>query len=156
MMFDRLAQKISDYKNRPYFEQFHDVRAIGLLIFLFVALVISWSGVKSIQTNYELQQRIAQLRQQNQVQELANANQELDNEYLASEEYLDLAARQNFGLGIPGETLLVVPEDVAKKNVSAPPQDKRPTPTSEQPFYQRNFQAWMNFFLNRPGSGESI
>jgi cell division protein FtsB len=153
-MLNRLIQTFEEYKNRPYFEQFHDMRALGLLVFLLVALLISYSGVKSIQTNYDLQKRISELKQQNQVQQLANANQKLKNQYLASDQYLDIAARQNFGLGAPGEKLILVPEAVARKNTVAPAVEKRPTPTSEQPFYQRNFQAWMNFFLNRPGSGE--
>jgi cell division protein FtsB len=131
-------------------EQFRDVRAAGLLIFLIIVLLISWSGVKAIQTNYELQKQISALQQENQVQQLINNNLKLQNEYYNTNQYLELTARQNYGLGASGETELIVPKSVALQNtVNLPTDNIAPKPSIKQAFYQQNFQSWMDFFLHR-------
>jgi cell division protein FtsB len=137
--------------NLPQLAQFRDVRAIGLLIFLMVALAISWNGARAIQRNYELQKQISELQQENAVLDLQNNNIKLQNQYYNTEQYLDLKARQDFGLGQPGETLLLVPKETALAYAGKlnKPADTVPTPESRRPAYQRNFQAWMDFFLHR-------
>ncbi len=68
-----------------------------------LVLLISWSGIKAIQTNYGLQKQISGLKQQNAVIRLQNENLALKNQYYNSDQYLELSARQNFGLAVPGE-----------------------------------------------------
>ncbi|MDF2461443.1 MAG: hypothetical protein K0S68_846 [Candidatus Saccharibacteria bacterium] len=138
--------------------QFRDVRAIGLVLFLAVALMVTWSGAKVIQTNYELQQQISRLEQEIAVQELANRNLKLQNQYFQTDQYLELQARQDFGLGAPGETQLIVPKEVAEKyvaNDTAGDSSSKIPAKIEQPAYQRNFEAWIGFFLHRPFEVES-
>ena len=147
-----MLEKLKEYKNfQSYVEQFRDIRAIGLAIFLVIVLLISWSGVKVIQSNYELQRQISQLQQENQVQQLENNNLKLQNEYFNTNQYLELAARQNFGLGKPGETELIVPANVALAHTVTigDSSNKTTKASSKQPAYQRNFEAWINFFLHR-------
>jgi cell division protein FtsB len=150
-MHEKIKNLLNLSQKYPQLAQLRDVRAIGLLIFLFVALTITWSGTKAIQRNYELQKEISELRQENVVRELENNNIKLQNQYFNTDQYLELKARQDFGLGQPGETLLLVPQDVALSYVSKlkDPKDVVPTPESRRPAYQRNFQAWMDFFLHR-------
>lgn len=145
-----MLNKLSEYRDHPYLQQFRDVRAIGLVLFLAVALMVSWSGVKVIQTNYELQKQISQLEQEIAVQQLANQNLKLQNQYFQTDQYLELQARQDFGLGGKGETQLIVPKEVAERYIAksevARPPEVQPL---EQPAYQRNFEAWIDFFLHR-------
>ena len=149
-----MQEKLKIYQDKieAYADQLHDVRVVGLLTFALMILLISWSGVKAIDTNYRLQKQISQLQQQNDVAGLSNNNLTLQNEYFNNNQYLELAARQNFGLALPGETELLIPTSVAMahttdvKNV----EDVQTTQTkAKQPAYQRHFQAWMNFFLHR-------
>lgn len=133
-----------------YLEQFRDVRAIGLLIFLIIVLLISWSGVKAIQTNYDLQKQVSGLQQESQVQELENKNLQLQNEYYNTNQYLELTARQDFGLAAPGETELLVPKSVAMRYVVTLPSPLDTTKAaSQESNYERNFQAWMDFLFHR-------
>ena len=151
-----MLEKLKEYKNyRTYLEQFRDVRAIGLLVFLIIVLLISWSGVKAIQTNYTLQKQISQLKQENQVQQLENNNLNLQNEYYNSDQYLELAARQNFALGDPGETELIVPASIALAHTVKLPAAavSAVKPSTKQPFYQRDFETWINFFMHRQSNG---
>lgn len=148
----KMFAKIKTYyqKTIQTAEQLRDMRVVGLLLFLVVVLMISWSGVRVIETNYKLQQQIAQLQQQNRVQQLANQNLRLQNQYYDTEQYLEIAARSSFGLAKEGETVLAVPRQTALHYTVEP---KEPGAVSEaetkQPAYQRNFQAWMDFFLHR-------
>jgi len=150
MIHKRMIEKLKQYKNHPYVQQFRDVRAVGLAIFGVIVLLISWSGAKAIQTNYDLQKQIAQLQQENQVWQLKDNNLQLQNEYLNTDQYLELSARQNFGLGEPGEKELIVPKNVALAHTTKLSTTSSVTRASgKQPFYQRDFEAWMNFFLHR-------
>jgi cell division protein FtsB len=135
-----------------FVRNFRDVRSLGLIVFAAIVLLVSWSGVKAIQSNYKLEQQISQLRQENDVQQLQNNNQKLKNQYYGTSQYLELAARQNFGLAAPGEKELIVPKDVAMahvRGVAVATAAQASEAPKKQPFYQRNIQTWLNFFLRR-------
>lgn len=136
-------------------KQLQDVRVLGLLVFALLVLLVSWTGVKVIQTNYELERSISKLRQENQVRELENANLKLRNQYYNTDQFLELAARRQFGLGAPGEKLILIPKAVALAhtvelpNSSQPPNAQVEEKKSKQ---QSNLEAWINFFLHRQQS----
>lgn len=149
-----MIEKLKQYQDKIeyYTDQLHDVRFVGLMTFALMILLISWSGAKAIDTNYRLQKQISQLEQQNAVHRLANDNLKLQNQYFNTDQYLELSARQNFGLAQPGEKQLIVPKTVALAHaplIENAEQVQTVQTRAKQPSYQRNFQAWMNFFLHR-------
>src|SRR3990167_10839040 len=105
-------------KKHPLTQQLRDPRAIGLVAFGIVAVLVTWSGIKAVQTNYGLQKQIARLQQQNEVHNLENTNLKLQNEYLNTDQFLELAARREFGKAAPGETVLLVPKSIALAHVA--------------------------------------
>lgn len=125
-----------------------DTRFAGQVLFVIIVLLISWSGIKSIQTNYGLQKKISGLNQQNEVQQLQNNNLQLQNQYYNSNQYLELSARQNFGLAKPGEQEIIVPKSVALSYTVDVPSSQKDA-ADEQPAYQHNFESWVDFFLHR-------
>ena len=142
----------SQYKEKAvfYLQRLSDLRFAGQVLFVIIVLLISWSGVKTIQTNYGLQKQITGLQQQNNLQQLKNDNLALQNQYFNSNQYLELSARQNFGLAAPGEKEVVVPASVALAyTVNLPGPPKVDDTKAKQPTYQRNFESWVNFFLHR-------
>jgi cell division protein FtsB len=146
-----MFNKINSYYQRIPWRSLRDPKNVGLIIFLVIVLLISWSGVKALQTNYSLQKQISLLKQQNDVQQLQNINQQLQNQYYGTNQYLNVTARQEFGLGQPGETELIVPETVAMAHLS-PITTTAATDNitnSNQTSYQKNFQAWIDFILHR-------
>lgn len=147
----RIQQTLAKFIKQTisYGLRLRDVRVAGQLLFVVVVLLVSWSGVKAIDANFRLQQQIATLDEQNKVQELENNNLKLQNDYYNSNQYLELSARQNFGLGAQGETELVVSKSVALAYTVPEPKPPAPKPNSEPPAYQRNLQAWVDFFLHR-------
>jgi cell division protein FtsB len=148
-----------EYKNKlqrgarlagAYLWRFRDVRLAGQVLFAVVVVLVSWSGVKAIDANYVLQKQIAAQQQQNEIQQLENSNLKLQNDYYNSNQYLELSARQNFGLAAAGEKELIVPKAVALAYTVPEPKPLAPPAAVKLPFYERNLQAWVNFFLHRP------
>ncbi len=131
------------------FKILSDARALGLLTFGFVAILVTWSGIKIVQTNYELEKKIAVARQRNAVQQLENENLKLRNKYYESDQYLELSARRQFGKVAPGEKLYVVPENVALAKTIEPETkpDTQEEREAKKPKWQQNFDDWMDFLL---------
>lgn len=134
------------------FQKFSDIRIIGLVAFGAVILLVTWSSLKVLQVNYELQKQETSLRQKNQLIKLENENLKLRNVYFESDEYLELSARRQFNKGAPGEKLYIVPESVAlSKTVDLPKteQQKKIEKQQTKPKYRQNLEDWKNFFLNK-------
>ncbi len=133
-----------------------DVRNIGLYIFALIVLAITWSSVKTLQTNYELQKQISTLKQQNNVLKLQNENVDLQNKYFQTDQYLELAARQYFGLAAPGEKILLIPKEVALKYVDQGlgPHTSSKTSEDNRSKYAKDFQTWVDFLLGRKPVGD--
>lgn len=146
-----MLEKIKQADYRKYIQELRDVRMVGLLAFGVVVLLVTWSGITVIQTNYELQKQIAHVEQEVDLQKLENSNLKLRNEYYNTEQYLELQARKQFGRGAAGESLLLVPENVALAHSIEPEnvaEEQKPAEEGK-PFYQQNFEAWMAFLFRR-------
>lgn len=147
-----MPQTIKKFWNPQRLKELTDIRNIGLYIFLVIVLAISWSGVKTLQNNYELEKQVSVLKQQNAVLHLSNQNTALQNQYYSTDQYLELAARQSFGLAAPGETVLLVPSSVAMKYVNpslGPSQASTSSSASQKTGVSKNLQDWRDFLLGR-------
>jgi cell division protein FtsB len=150
-----MLEKFKKYQTHPYTEQLKDVRVIGLLVFVVIVLLVTWSGLGAIQSNFVLQKQIARLEQENEVKDLENTNLRLKNQYYNTDQYLELQARRQFGRAAPGETLVIVPRSVALSRtveIKDETQKQQAVPRPEKPSYQKNFEAWMEFFFHRSDS----
>lgn len=148
-MFDQIKNALTGKKAK----QITDVRNIGLYIFGIVVVAIAWSGAKTVQNNYELQKKIATLKQENTVLWLQNQNIYLQNQYYNTDQYLELSARQNLGLAAPGEQVILVPKEVAMRYVD-PNLDKtsgtsQTTVPDNRSGYVKNLESWRDFLLGR-------
>jgi cell division protein FtsB len=126
-----------------------DVRFAGQVAFVVIVLLISWSGVKAIQMNYNLQKEISTTKQKNQIERLQNNNLVLQDKYYSSSQYLDLQARLNFGLAKPGEQEILVPANIALSyapKINIPTSSRSKVPMSS---LQQHITDWVNFFLHR-------
>lgn len=130
-----------------------DVRTIGLIIFSFIVLAVTWSGARAVQLNYALQKRVATIEQENEVLDLENQTQKLKNQYYQTEEFKELEARRVLGRAAPGERVFIVPKATALSRVSIPEEPEEVAelapPPVEKSKMQQNFEDWMDFFLGR-------
>ncbi|MEX2014636.1 MAG: hypothetical protein WD885_01760 [Candidatus Saccharimonadales bacterium] len=145
---------ISKIKINNALKLLSDVRVIGLLTFFAVILLVAFSSVRVLQTNFELQKKENELYQVNEIKKLENENLKLKNVYFESDEYLELTARRQFNKALPGEELYVIPESVAQSKVKdtpavETPEDKLKQEEKNKPKYQQNIEAWRDFLLHR-------
>jgi cell division protein FtsB len=146
---DEIRQKY-EARAREYILGLRDVRNLGSLVFIVIVLLISWSGIKAIQTNFGLQKQVERMKQENAIHLLENQNLQLRNGYYNTSQYLEVSARQNFGLAKPGETVLLVPNTVAlAHSIPDITNTADETPSKKLPFWQNNLREWLNFFFHR-------
>lgn len=141
-------------KIKKQLHNFKDIRVIGFAAFAGLVLLVSWSTVTVIQTNYDLQKQVSQLEQQNEVNRLENNNLKLKNQFYNTDQYLELTARRQFGKAAPGEKVLLVPKDVALAHTVDLPEPKNShTTDSDKPFYRRNWESWLDYLFHRQPTG---
>jgi cell division protein FtsB len=150
-----MFEKIKIHYKNPVVKSLSDVRTLGMIVFGIIALLVTWSSVRVVETNYELQKQISAMQQKTNVQQLANNNLKLQNQYFNTPEYLELAARRHFNKAAPGEKLLIVPKTVALKHTIDLPKPKTTadhiteTVEASGSSFQRNFNAWLDFLFHR-------
>jgi cell division protein FtsB len=149
-----MTPEIKKIWNSDRAKMIFDVRNIVLYVFSIIAIAITWSGVRTVQTNYELQKKVAELRQQNDVTKLENENMDLQNKYFETDEYLEIAARQNLGLAAPGEKALIVPREVAMKYIDPTLSKDSSAETNNKIVdnrsrFTKNLEDWRDFLLGR-------
>ncbi len=139
-------------KNNQTLKTLLDVRNVGLYILLIVTLSVTWSSIKAIQKNYEIERQISALGQEVGVLEQETVNMALKNQYYKTDAFIELAARKYFGKALPGEQFISVPTEVANRYTHpdiATPEEVAAAKVSSTPRIIQNWQAWFNFFLNR-------
>ncbi len=143
--------KIKRFTTNYIIANIRDVRFLGLITLGVLVLLTSWSGVRIIEVNYDLQKEIAALEAKNQVRRLENDNLKLKNQYLGTDTYLELTARQQFGKGGKDEKLILVPKEIALARAPKLPEKKSTTQAAEaeNPAYLKNIFDWRDFFLHR-------
>ena len=127
-----------------------DPRLLGLALIAFVGLSVIWSGVGIVQRNYELQQKATLLEEENRVLELQNSNKRLQNNYYETPEFAELKARSVNGVAAPGEEVYIISDEVALSALQTQEESTQPVVSSvevDKPFYQENFEAWIDFFF---------
>lgn len=144
-----MQNQIQKLLNKLPIKRLQDVRAVGLIVFGLIVLMITWSGIGAIQTNYDLQKQISQLNQENSNQSLENKNLQLENQYYNTSQYLELQAMALLGKGEPGETLILVSKTAANSQLAPQIQTASASSTPKKPKYQQNFEAWMSFYFHR-------
>jgi len=113
-----------------------------------VAFIIAaswvWGSLGVMQRNYDLQKDLDYKKRELQLAELQARSLELEGRYYKTAEYQELAAREDLGLVIPGEAVLILPPNSqAAKDV-----DKVVTVQSADTGQQvSNIAQWMNFLF---------
>ncbi len=105
-----------------------------------------------MQRNYALQRNLDAKERQLELARLEVQTLELEKRYYQSGEYQELAARQELGLALPGEKLLILPPN----SESAQQVDsKAEAATHIEPVEASNLEQWMDFLLGRNASNLS-
>lgn len=140
--------KIRSFLNRKGLD---DPRFFGLIALAVIGLTVMWNGVRVVDQNYGLLQKIARLEEENRILELENRNKTLQNEYYKTAEFAEIKARRVNGKALPGEAVYTMSENVALAALKTPEGnlEKISTSKEQKPRYQQNFEAWVDFFFSK-------
>lgn len=125
---------------RTYVTLQNGALALGLLI----ALSWSWGTVSTLQKNFQLQQEVDSMQQEVELADLQNQNLKFQQNYLRSNEFLELTAREKLGKAAKGEKLVILPDSSGMKDQATVA--KTPARAVKEP---DNFSQWMQFFFGR-------
>ena len=138
--------KARSFSRRAAYRIRHDYATPGntvVAIALVLALGFVWSSLGVMQRNYALEKELDAQKQQLQLAQLQTANDQLEQSYYKTAEYQQLAARQDLGLALPGEKLLVLPAN----SQAAIQADEDADTVAVQPTDTNNFEQWANFLF---------
>ena len=80
-----------------------------ILIAFMIASGWVWGSLDVMQRNYNLQKELDDKQRQLIVAQLDTENEKLKKRYYQTDEYKELAVRERLGLGLPGESVLILP-----------------------------------------------
>lgn len=125
----------------------HDVLTLDNIVIIVAVLLCfgwTWGSVSSMSRNWELAEQVAEAERRLALLQLEVETMRYENEYYASDEYLELEARRLQEKVMPGEVLVYLPEnsDTAKHKHD---NDDEPTTVAEQA--ASNLEQWLQFLF---------
>ena len=127
----------------------------NLVILTAFLIAAGWVGgsLQVMQRNYGLQKEVDLKKRQLQLAELQKDSLELQKRYYETNEYKELAARESLGLVMPGESVLILPENsLAAKQADA--KRSGASTVAVAPERASNLEQWLNFLFG--GYSKSI
>ncbi len=113
---------------------------------LLIALSWIWGSLSVMQKNYDLQKDLELKKRQLQLAEVETKSIELEKRYYQTREYQELAVRRGLGLVLPGEKVLVLPDNTqAAIDADAKLDTKVLGPVEKV----SNYRQWMNFLFGQ-------
>lgn len=127
----------------------NELLLIGALL---VALGLGWNTVSAMQHNYKLQQQFSQLESEVELLDLENQNIKYNIEYLKTDSYLELAAREKFNKAAQGETMVNLPNTNDSKTVeNSVTTDQLAVDNEEGSGWRANLVSWWQFLRGKEG-----
>jgi cell division protein FtsB len=122
-----------------------------------VAFVIAaswvWGSLGVMQRNYDLQKDLDYKKRELQLAQLKTRSLELEKRYYQTREYQELAVREDLGLVMPGERVLVLPPNSQAAKDADKPVATTQTAVAVAPV--SNLEQWMNFLFGANSKGAS-
>ena len=104
-----------------------------------------WGSLQVMQRNYALQKEVDYKGRQLQLVQLQRDSLELQKRYYQTNEYKELAARESLGLVMPGESVLILPDNSAP--AIAADRERSSTAQSAPVETTSNLEQWLNFLF---------
>ncbi|MBQ6414072.1 hypothetical protein IJI28_00395 [Candidatus Saccharibacteria bacterium] len=138
--------KIKTWVRRVRYYLKHDYLTIENVVLLFaiiLCLVWTYQSVKAMSRNWELSEKLTAERKELELLTVETEAAELENEYYRSNEYQELMARKYLDKQLPGEKMVVLPEN----SDNARNKHKEVEQVIEEKEDYSNFEKWMRFLF---------
>lgn len=121
------------------------IENVVFVIAIVACLLWTWGSISSMSRNWSLAQELLSKQREKALLELEVETLELENDYYESPEYQELAARKYQNKMLPGETMVILPEnsEAARHKHSSSSSTQLGSSTSEM----SNFEQWMKFLF---------
>lgn len=142
------------YKRLQHYKRVYATLNNGvILIALIVAVSWVWGSISVMQTNFSAQKMVDEQKRQLELTQLQVDTLKYEQNYYNSDEYKDLAARQDLGLVSAGEKVLILPANSAAVQQQDTLDAKREAATTQTSEPASNFEQWLEFFNGRAARG---
>ena len=128
-----------NYKLR---HDFFTVENVVLLVAILLCLVWTYQAIVAMSRNWELSERLTTERKNLELAQVEVEAAELENEYYKTAEYQELMARKVLDKKLPGENMVVMPENSDEAKTKHQKEEKK----EEERVYS-NFEKWMMFLF---------
>ena len=123
----------------------HDYLTVeNVVLFLAIVLCLVWTyqSIVAMSRNWELSERLSAEKKALELLQIEVEAAELENEYYKTEEYQELIARKYLDKQLPGEHMVVLPEnsEIAKNKYKITEEEISTKQYS-------NFEKWMKFLF---------
>lgn len=136
---------------RRNIETLFSLNTLLYAIALVIALSLSWNTIKVIERNYSLEQEVSGLEEEIAILELENQNLKFNIEYYATDDFLEVAAKEKFNKKASGERVAVFEKDQFEPSQTALTIES-PEPDEQAPDFEENLNAWWNFLFHNQAS----
>lgn len=124
----------------------HDFLTIeNIVLLLAIVLCLAWTyqSIMAMSRNWELSEKLTTERKELELLTIENEAAELENEYYRSNEHQELMARKYLDKQLPGEKMVVLPEN----SEEARSRHKKVEQVVEEKTDYSNFENWMKFLF---------
>jgi hypothetical protein len=121
---------------------FFTIENIVLMLAITMCLVWTYQSIAAMSRNWELSEKLTAEKKTLELLNVEVAMAELENEYYATEEYQGMLARKYLDKKIPGENMVVLPENTAE----AKTKHQDVVVEKAQKEYS-NFEKWMMYLF---------
>ncbi|MBR2641335.1 hypothetical protein IKD49_02685 [Candidatus Saccharibacteria bacterium] len=118
------------------------VENVFLVAAIILCLTLTYQSIMAMSRNWELSERLGAEKRQLELLSIENEKSQLENEYFRSEEYQEILARKFLDKQLPGEKMVVLPENSEKaKNKHVAKEEE----IAEKRY--SNFEKWMMYLF---------
>jgi len=136
-----LASKFRRFK----YQLRHDFLTIeNIVLILAIVLCLNWTyrSIEAMNRNWELSEKLNTAERTLELKKIEIETQELENAYLASDEYQELLARKFAGKQLDGENMVYLPENSERAKTK---HENEVASVSEEKKEYSNFEQWMMY-----------
>ena len=118
------------------------VENVVLMLAIVLCLVWAYQSIASMSRNWELSERLTTDKKQLELVEIEVETAQLENAYYQTAEYQELLARQLLDKQLPGENMVILPENSAEAKAK---HQKQAAEVTQREY--TNFEKWMLYLF---------
>ena len=140
---------VKDSWRRAKFKLKHDFLTVeNVVLFFAIVLCLVWTyqSIAAMSRNWDLADNLTRQKSQLELLDIEVETLSLENEYYQTEEYQDLMARKLLDKQLPGEKMVVMPENSEAAKTKHQTEEETASELGQEP-ERSNFEQWMMYLF---------